>query len=399
MITAPTLTDLFNGISAEFKTNFGISSSNDLKRVLTAFAASEAGFLKLLYFQLLDVQKNCYPDLADSTDNGGTLERFGQIRLNRLPTKATQGEYIISISGTSGTVLPLGTQFKTNSTTNKIPAIYTTTENVTLVNGIATVHVLSNKFGTDYELSTNDLLYTVNPIININPLAIVSNIVIPPTNDEDIEVYRALILQSFRLEPTGGSPSDYVLWALDVPGIRTVYPLTTPGTACSGSIYVESNTNNGVATQAQLDALWKVNYVNGIWSPTGVFELNPDETVENRGRRQLGFSNLIVESCQTLSYSIEIKNLTDQSDAVKSSILSSLKSIFYKKRPYRAGVDDPNHPNDTLRLSDVIFAVENALVDGNSFDDVIVSAPTEYPLPMRFFGGLIPIVGNVTYSN
>ena len=112
MTTAPTLTELYQAISTDFKQSFSINSENDLKRTLIALASSNAGMLKLFYLALFVVQKNIYPDLADSENNGGTLERFGRVKLGRDPYPATQGIFKITVTGTIGAEVAINTQFK-----------------------------------------------------------------------------------------------------------------------------------------------------------------------------------------------------------------------------------------------------------------------------------------------
>jgi uncharacterized phage protein gp47/JayE len=397
MITPPTLTEIYTAISADFKDRFSISSENDLKRVLIALATSNAGMLKLFYLALSDVQKNIWPDRADPAENGGTLERFGRLKLGRDPYPAVQGEYTITITGTSGATLPINTQFKSSSDSTSPDSLFTVTESVKLDGTTGTATILANNAGTDYELTVGDILYTVNPITNINSKAVVASAVTQAKDAEDIEEYRELVLQAFRLEPNGGSASDYVYWALDVDGIRTVYPYTTPGTSGVVTIYVEatpavSTDGHGTPSQALMDALWKSD-------KTGVFELDPDTTqsIYNRGRRQLGLSDITISPVTPLAVVVTITNLKTQTDTVKASIQSEIENALYYKRPYVAGVGDINDRNDTLYLSDIIAAIQNAIETGNTFDNVSVTV-NGLGLPFQFLNGDIPYLSEVVYD-
>lgn len=397
MITAPTLTELFTAISADFKNRFSISSENDLKRVLTALATVNAGMLKLFYLAVMDVQKNVWPDLADSEEMGGTLERFGRVKLGRDPYPAIQGEYTLTITGEIGGILPIGTQFKSSSESTNPNCLFTTTESVTLSSTTGYVSVLANNSGTDYELAEDDILYTVNPITNITSKAIVYSVDTIPTDAEDMEVYRELVLQSFRLEPNGGSASDYVYWALDVDGIRTVYPFTAAGTSGVVSIYAEatvaaSTDGRGTPTTALMEALWKSD-------KTGVFELDPDTTqsIYNRGRRQIGLSDITILAITPLPVIVTITNLKTQTDAVKASISSKITDLLYYKRPFVAGVGDINDRNDTIYLSDVIVAIAEAVEAGNTYDSVEVTC-NGLALPFQFLNGDIPYLNSVVYA-
>jgi uncharacterized phage protein gp47/JayE len=397
MIIAPTLTELFTAISADFKNRFSISSENDLKRVLTAFATVNAGVLKLYYLALMDVQKNVWPDLADSEEIGGTLERFGRIKLGRDPYPAIQGEYTLTITGIIGATLPIGTQFKSSSESTNPNCLFTTTETVTLLSTTGQVSVLANNSGTDYELAEDDILYTVNPITNITSKAVVSSVDTIPTDDEDMEVYRELVLQAFRLEPNGGSASDYIYWALDVDGIRTVYPYTALGTSGVVSIYAEatvaaSTDGHGTPTDALKEALWKSD-------KTGVFELDPDTTqsIYNRGRRQIGLSEISILSITPVPVIITITNLKSQIDTAKTSITEKITDLLYYKRPFISGVGDINDRKDTLYLSDVVVAISEAVETGNTYDSVEATC-NGLALPFQFLNGNIPYLNSIVYA-
>lgn len=385
MKTAPSIKTLFDSISTNLKHQFGINDENDLKRVLSAMAASDAGLLKIIYLALLDVQKNILPDLADPQSMGGTLERYGRLKLGRDPNPATQGKYTVTVKGVAGTNLNLGTQL-VNKVTNKY---YTTTAalHLTTTTGIASIS--ADKSGSD-TLQVGDVLFTVNTITNIQSQVTVLSVVTAPNDSEDLEVYRNLILESYRLEPNGGSASDYAFWALDVPGVRTVYPYTTgPGMA---TIYAEGLTGDGSVSSTILDKLWKND-------KTGVFELNPDTTLNNyeRGRRQLGFTDITMRSVTVLPVIITITNLKDGSEGVSRSIIAELKNMLRLKRPYIAGIGDINDRNDTLYFRDIVTALDNALESGNTYDDVTVTVNT-LALPFQFTEGNIPSSPTVIYE-
>ena len=397
MVTAPTLNDLYAAISADFKNRFGISSENDLKRVLIALASVNAAMLKLFYLALMDVQKNTWPDLADSEEMGGTLERFGRLKLGRDPYPATQGGYTLTVTGTIGATIPIGTQYKSSANSTHPNSLFTTTESVTLTAETGSIAVLSDRSGTDYELASGDELYTVNPIIGITSKALVDSVDTIPTDAEDIEVYRELVLQSFRLEPNGGSASDYVFWALDVDGIRTVYPFTAAGTSGVATIYAEatvaaSTDGHGTPTTALMEALWKSD-------KTGVFELDPDTTqsIYERGRRQIGLSEITILAVTPMPVVVTITGLKVQTDSEKNSVSSKITDMLYLKRPYVAGVGDINDRNDTLYLSDIIIAISEAVAVGNTYNSVSVTCGGQ-PLPYQFLNGNIPYLSSVIYD-
>jgi hypothetical protein len=405
MITAPSISDLYAAISANYKSQFGISTENDLKRVLTALATNDTGLQKLFYIALLDVQKNMYPDLADSESMGGTLERYGRIKLFRDPYPATQGLYTLTVTGVNGTVLNIGSQFK-NQTTGYI---YTTTESVSIVGSTAIVRIMANTAGSDSELSISDNLFLINSIINIDALGVIESVITIPTDTEDINDYRALVLEAYRLEPNGGSSADYISWSKDVAGVKTVYPVTTIGASGSGSIYVEliigvadsingeiPNTDAGAAI---IKNLWFYDPTTKLFS--GVFEINPDTSlsISQRGRRPLGFTNINVMSCVPIPVNVTISGLKDSSPLVRTAISSQIINTLNTIRPFVSGVGDPNNPQDTLYLKDIILAVDSATLEGNVYNDIGGTVDSiNLNSPYQFLVGKIPYLNEITYS-
>ena len=102
MINIKTTSELYTSILADIEAEFGISISLTGKVFLRAMAAVQAAKLRIFYLALGKVQKNIFVDTADPAAQGGTLERFGSVKLNRYPTAATAGEYLVTVTGTSG---------------------------------------------------------------------------------------------------------------------------------------------------------------------------------------------------------------------------------------------------------------------------------------------------------
>ncbi len=111
-ITIPTTLELYNDIITDLETKFSITIPLIGKNFLRAMAAVQAAKLKLLYLAVGSVQKNIFADTADPASAGGTLERFGIVKLNRLPFAATAGEYTVQLTGTIGATVPALTTFK-----------------------------------------------------------------------------------------------------------------------------------------------------------------------------------------------------------------------------------------------------------------------------------------------
>ena len=114
MITIPTLKELFDDIVADLESELTVTIPVFGPIFIRALAAVQAAKLKLYYLTIGQLQKNIFVDTADPESSGGTLERFGRIKLNRNPFPATAAQYDIDVTGTIGATIPAGRTFKSD---------------------------------------------------------------------------------------------------------------------------------------------------------------------------------------------------------------------------------------------------------------------------------------------
>ena len=99
MTVIPTYIELYNGVLSDLETQMQVSVPIFGKNFLRALAVVQAGKLWLYYKAIANVQKNIFIDTAEPESIGGTLERFGRVKLNREPFSARAGEYIVTVTG------------------------------------------------------------------------------------------------------------------------------------------------------------------------------------------------------------------------------------------------------------------------------------------------------------
>ena len=85
MITIPTLKELYDQVLSDLETQYSISIPLFGKNFLRALAMVQAAKLKIFYLAVANLQKNIFVDTADPEASGGTLERFGRVKLGRNP--------------------------------------------------------------------------------------------------------------------------------------------------------------------------------------------------------------------------------------------------------------------------------------------------------------------------
>ena len=114
MTRIPTILELYNDIISDLETEMQVRIPLVGRYFLRALAMVQASKLKLYYLAIASVQKNIFVDTADSEADGGTLERFGRVKLNRNPFTAIQGQYTLEVVGSIGAIIKSETTFKSN---------------------------------------------------------------------------------------------------------------------------------------------------------------------------------------------------------------------------------------------------------------------------------------------
>src|SRR5688500_5678547 len=229
MIIIPTLNQLYTSILNDLETEFGTNIPLFGKNFLRALAAVQAAKLKLYYVALGGVQKNIFVDTADPESSGGTLERFGRIKLGRNPFPAQAGQYEVQVTGSVGATIPASSTFKSNDDSLNPGKLYVLDLAYMLIATTDTITVRALEAGTDSRVEVGDQLTATAPISGVNSLVEVTAESVAPLDAEGTEEYRGKAVEAYQLEPNGGAASDYRIWSFDVPGVARVYPYARTG--------------------------------------------------------------------------------------------------------------------------------------------------------------------------
>jgi hypothetical protein len=362
----PTINDLKTQIESDLRTELGITKAWYGKVFLRILALVQAGKLKLFYLFGGKVQKNIFVDTADPASQGGTLERFGNVKIGRNPYPAVAGVYTCQVTGQIGATIPKDTQYKSRSDSTSPDKLFTVEEEVVLAATTDEIIVRALEPGTDSALVIGDEIELTAPIEDVDSIAEVLSVDTTPVAAETTEQYREVVIQAFQLEPQGGAATDYRLWSLDVDGVRTSYPYTKNGEPYAVQVFVEALPEDsapgqpaGVPPASMLDDVIEV------------IELDPDTTkpLYERGRRPIGVYNLEVLAVIPIPVTIRIYDLTDDSPEIISAIEEAIGDLLYTIRPYIAGADGSNQ-NDVLYTSQIISAVISALSNTVFFSNI-----------------------------
>jgi hypothetical protein len=392
MIALPTLSDLYLGVLSDLETQYGINISLIGKSALRAIAAVQAGKLKLFYLVIGNLQKNIFVDTADSELIGGTLERFGRIKLGRNPFPAVAGQYTVEVTGTAGAVIKASTTFKSDDTSTSPGMLFILDNAYTLVSSPDSITLRALTAGEISKLDIGNTLTATSPIAFVNSSAAVTVETVQPLDAEDLEAYRQAIINSFRLETQGGSATDYRLWSQDAHGVRFVYPYAKSGAANEINLFVEANvadSTDGKGTPGSLI----------LADVETVVEMNPNTSLPilERGRRPLGVFAVNYLPVTIKQVDIVITGAVGFTPAIKAALLIAITDAVNLIRPFVSAADVLANKNDVLDVNKIIGIIISSN-PGAIFSSVSFSIDLTPLLTYTFIDGNIPYLNSVTYA-
>lgn len=390
MIVIPTLAQLYTSILSDLESQYGQTIPTFGKNFLRVNAAVQAAKLKLYYLAIGNLQKNIFVDTAEDEAVGGTLQRFGRVKLNRNPFAAVAGQYTLSVTGTLGSTIPALTTFKSNDDSANPGKLFVIDYSHTLPGTSSTINVRALEAGQDSQLSIGDQLTATAPIVGVNKTATVTVEIVEPLAAETLDAYRQKTLDAYRLEPNGGSASDYRLWASDAQGVERVYPFAKSGASNEINLYVEatiadSTDGKGTPSTAILNEVEEV------------VEADPDNSnIYERGRRPLGVFEIHFLPVTIKEISIEIYDFVDITSAIQTTIFDAIELLLSTKRPFVAGSDVLANKNDILDTNNIISTILTAR-PGSVFGTVILKVNGASVSSYTFTNGNIPHLNSVSY--
>ena len=274
MTVIPTYIELYNGVLSDLETQMQVSVPIFGKNFLRALAVVQAGKLWLYYKAIANVQKNIFIDTAEPESIGGTLERFGRVKLNREPFSARAGEYIVTVTGSIGAIIPAQSTFKSDDTVINSGKLFILDSAFTLVATTDSITIRALEAGNDSKLNIGDTLTATAPIALVDSIVTVSAETIEPSAEENIEDYRDKALDAYRLEPQGGAATDYRLWSADAQGVKQSYPYAKTGVVNEINLFVEATIADSIDGKGTPSALL-------LTDVEEVVEFDPDTTRPN----------------------------------------------------------------------------------------------------------------------
>ena len=381
----PTLNQLYQGIKSDLESELNITIPIFGRNFLRAFAMVQAGKLWLLYLLLAKVQKNIFVDTADPEGMGGTLERFGRVKINRSPFPATAGFYSVTVTGEIGAVIPFNQIFKSDDSALNPSKLFILDTQTTLIATSQQIQLRALEIGIDSRLSVGDTLTATSPIALVNSSAIVVAETVQPQAREDIEVYRNIVIQSYRLEPQGGAGADYRIWSSEVQGVKQSYPYTNGVNINVVDLFIESPIDDSV---------------DGKGTPTTAILEAVEDSIElptsERPSRLPLTATLNVLPVAPLDIEIAINDFTGVTPAQEQLIENAITNFLETVRPFVASIDVLSEQNDVFSINNVISLVLQS-VPGAVFGAVDLVVDGNAVPSYQFENGEIPFLDSIIY--
>jgi len=391
MITIPSIQDLYNSYVSDIEAEFGITLPTEGRNFLRAFAAVQAAKMKLLYLAVGNTQKNIWPDSADPESLGGTLERFGRVRLNRNPFPAQAAKYEIQVSGTIGSTINAGQIFRSDDDSLNPGQLYILDAGYTTVADPDFITVRALTPGIEGGQNIGNTMTATSPILGIASGVEVVSEIVEPKAAETTEAYRQAVLNSFKLEAQGGAVGDYRIWASDVQGVRTVYVYSAPGTTTAIDVYIEANPADSTDGNGTPSA-------SMILEVEDVVDLNPDISlpINERGRRPAGAFPTYYP-VTPLAVEIDISGFVGITPTLQTQIEDAIESLLFGIRPFIPGADDLSSKNDILDINRIISRILS-VAPGAIFGTVTLQVNGNPVSTFTFTQGNIPYFDDLTFS-
>lgn len=386
MIQIPSTVDIYEDLIASIEAKYSTTLPESGKLFLRTYAQVMAAELKLFYIAVGNVQKNIFCDTADPASMGGTLERFGQVKIQRNPFPATAGVYTAQVTGETGAVIPANTIFKSDDDSLNPGFLFALDEEYTL-DGTNIITVRALTVGLDAQLAVGNTLTETAPIPLVESGITILTETTEPLAAEEIEEYREKVIDAYRLEPQGGAGADYRLWAADVQGVEQSYPFASSGNNNEVDLFIEatiadSTDGKGTPPAAMIDE---------------VRESIEDPTVDRPSRYPLAVFDINYYAVTPKNVTINIADFVGITAEIQAAILAALTLKLSTIRPYVGSIDPLTEKNDILDINNIIATILEAN-PGSTFGSVTMTVASLTYLAYTFQYGEIPYLLSVTYS-
>lgn len=364
----PTLTELNNFVAQDIQDAFPeVGAPLRFSNLgIMAKAQASLAYLQYGYLDWISKQSNPYTCTEEFLEAWAALKGIYR-------KVANQATGTVTFNAVSGTVIESGTQLVRND-----GKLYTVTDDATASSGTVTVNAQADADETgEYGAFGNcpeNTQFTLNQsIVGVESVSASATEFTGGTDLESDEELRARMLEAYQNPPNGGSESDYILWAKQLPTVTRAWVSRNgfgTGTVVVFFMMDEAQAANdgfpqgtgGVATdewrgiQATGDQLTLADY---LW------DLQP--------------VTALVYAEAPIAKEIDF-DISGIATADQAKVLVAIADVFFRE----------GEPNGTVPIAHIWAAIDAI----PSVSDFIINSPTT---DITTAGNEIPVVGDVTF--
>lgn len=342
----PSLRELISQMQADAEREAGATQlrQSNLRVLPKVFAFAVHG----LYAYIDWVVRQLFPDTAEKS----FLERQASIQgIYRRDATAATGT--LTVTRTAGATIPVGTVFVASDGETR----FATTEEPEVDESEVPVQCMTTGTGGNREAGETYTL--VSPLSGVSTEATGSEMA-GGTEAETDDSLRDRLIYRLQNPPRGGTATDYVAWAMEVPGVTRAWCF--PKELGIGTVTVrfatDGLTENGVPTE-------------------GMVSIVSDYIAENAP--VTAATTVVAPVAKTVNF--QIKDLYPDTPSVRAQIEAELKSLFIREA----------EPGKALLISHVRQAISSAAGE----EDFELVSPTE---DIGADVDELLVVGSVTYE-
>lgn len=342
----PSLRELISQMQADAEREAGATQlrQSNLRVLPKVFAFAVHG----LYAYIDWVVRQLFPDTAEKS----FLERQASIQ-GIYRREATAATGTLTVTRTAGATIPVGTVFVAADGETR----YSTTEEPEVDESEVPVQCMT--IGTGGNREAGETYSLVSPLSGVSTEAIGSEMA-GGTEAETDDSLRDRLIYRLQNPPRGGTATDYVAWAMEVPGVTRAWCF--PKELGIGTVTVrfatDGLTENGVPTE-------------------GMVSIVSDYIAENAP--VTAATTVVAPVAKTVNFTIE--DLYPDTPSVRAQIEAELKSLFIREA----------EPGKALLISHVRQAISSAAGE----EDYTLVSPTE---DIGADVDELLVVGSVTYE-
>lgn len=327
----PTLNEIIERVNDDAQSRIGTTQMR--RSNMKVYTRVLAGAVHGLYGYISFLNRQQFVDTAESD----YLDRWASIwDVKRKQATAASGSVKFTFSS-DAVEIPAGTILQSDD-----GVLYRTTDAAT---SAGTALCEASVAGAEGNQTAGDVLTLVSPIAGVYSEATVVGMA-GGSDKEDDESLRSRLLLRMQETPHGGTASDYVKWALEVPGVTRAW--CSPLEDGAGSVtvrFVCDNQSGSILPDEEMLQRVKT-YIDSVRPVT---------------------ADVSIKAMSLKAVDITISGLEPDSTSVRAAIESELKTLFTNEAA----------PGQRVYLSHIRAAISAAIGE----TDHTLDAPTSDPIP------------------